>query len=319
MLCNREIELMDRAKMSGLQSDKLCKLIKWLYEKSPFYRPKLDELGLNPDNFSGISDVAKLPFTTRSDLAGQYPYGLLTFPLSSVVRLHITGREAPVAVAYTGGDIGKWLEMLARTLVAGGLNSTGVIQIIADYGLQPEGLGLHYAAEATGATVLPAALLGPEEQLKTIEQFGVTALAAAPACLLTLADTARSLGLDPCSLPVSTLFVISGNPDGKLNARLADCFKASVFDIYTVNELIGPGIAGGCPGNCGLHIQEDYFYPEIIDPVTGLEKAEGETGELILTSLGKEAMPVLRYRTGQRAALDRKPCACGRTLARLLF
>ncbi|WP_175455992.1 phenylacetate--CoA ligase family protein [Dendrosporobacter quercicolus] len=311
---------MDRSAMTSLQSAKLHKLIRRLCDKSPFYQEKLAELALGPDCFTGISDLAKLPFTTRSDLVNHYPYGLLTFPLSSVARIHITGRGAqPVAVAYTSGDIAKWLEMLARTLVAGGLNPGGVIQIIADYGLQPEGLGLHYAAEITGATVLPAALLPPETQLATLAQFGVTALAAAPEYLLALAEAARALAIDLQALPVSTVYIISSRPDNKLSAEIAGCFNAAAVDVYTVNELIGPGVAGGCPANCGLHIQEDYFYPEIINPLNGEVKAEGETGELVLTSLGKEAMPVLRYRTGRQAVLNRAPCACGRTLARLLF
>ena len=317
MLCNREIETMTRAGLIELQTGKLRKLMKWLYEKSAFYSPMLDELALVTEQLE-LADLAKLPFTTHEDLAGQYPYGLLTFPLSSVARVHTIGQQSPVAVAYTSGDIGKWLEMLARTLVAGGLNPTGTLQIAADYGLQPEGLGLHYAAEAIGATVLPAGIQEPAEQIKLIEQFGVTALAASPAVLKRLAESAEEIGMDLHSLPISTIYAITTEIDALHHSDLAAQFNATVIEIYSVPELLGPGIAGTCSAHNGLHIQEDYFYPEIVDPVTGKAMAEHEQGELVLTTLGKEAMPVLRYRTGLFAALDRTPCTCGRTLARLI-
>lgn len=317
MLCNQEIETMTRAGLIKLQTEKLRKLTKWLYEKSTFYSSKLDELALEPECME-LADLARMPFTTREDLTNQYPYGLLTFPLSSVVRVHTIGQQSPVAVAYTSGDIGKWLEMLARTLVAGGLNPTGTLQIAADYGLQPEGLGLHYAAEAIGATVLPAGIQEPARQFKLFEQFGVTSLAASPGVLKQLADSAGQLGLDLCALPISTIYVITTEIDAQHHAELAAQFNAAIIEIYSVPELIGPGIAGTCSAQNGLHIHEDYFYPEIIDPITGTGMAEHETGELVLTTLGKEAMPVLRYRTGLIAALDRTPCTCGRTLARLI-
>jgi phenylacetate-CoA ligase len=316
MLCNREIETMTRAEMTKLQTSKLQKTVKWLQEKSTFYQEKLDKLGVRPDELE-LADLTGLPFTTKEDLAGHYPYGLLTFPLSAVVRMHTTGEAVPVAVAYTSGDIGKWLEMLARSLVAGGLNPTSVLQIAAGYGLSPEGFGLHYAAEVIGATVIPAGDLEPLEQLKQIEDFGVTFLAASAGQLLQLAEAARQAGIDLQALPVSTVYAIRTQVETGLTAQLAELYRADVIEIYGVNELIGPGIAGGCPARNGLHIQEDYFYPEIIDPVTGVLKAEGEFGELVLTSLGKEAMPVLRYRTGQLAALEHAPCSCGRTLVRL--
>lgn len=317
MLCNREIETMTRAGLIKLQTEKLRKLMKWLCEKSSFYGPKLDELALSSDELE-LADLTKLPFTTREDLASQYPYGLLTFPLSSVARVHTVGQQSPVAIAYTSGDIGKWLEMLARTLVAGGLNPTGTLQIAADYGLQPEGLGIHYAAEAIGATVVPAGIQEPAEQIKLIEQFGVTALAASPAVLKQFAASAEEIGIDLGSLPISTIYAITNEIDALHQAGLAAQFNAVVIEIYSVPELIGPGIAGTCSAHNGLHIHEDYFYPEIIDPVTGEAMPEQEEGELVLTTLGKEAMPVLRYRTGLLAALDRTPCTCGRTLARLI-
>ncbi|MEG6584301.1 phenylacetate--CoA ligase family protein [Dendrosporobacter sp. 1207_IL3150] len=320
MICNPQIETMNGEAMKSLQTEKLKKVIKWIYEKSFFYQCKMDELRLKPEDISNLSDLAKLPFTTRADLADNYPYGLLTFPVSSVVRVHTIGNLQPVAVAYTSGDISKWLEMLARTLVAGGLNPTSVLLIAANYGLSSEGLGLHYAAELIGATVVPASVIEPSEQLKAIETFGATAIAGDAGYLLELANKAAELGIKPQNLPISTIYAIITNLErNNVSEKLTESFNAKVIEIYSVNELIGPGIAGRCSAEHSLHIHEDYFYPEIIDPLTGEIKPEGETGELVLTTLGKEAMPIIRYRTGHFTAIDRTLCPCGRTLAKLIY
>jgi len=319
VFCNPAIETMGRDEMTSLQTDKLGKLIKWLHEKSSFYRAQMEQTGLGLADIKTMTDLVKLPFTTEDDLVANYPYGMLTFPMSTVARLHtIRNSGRPIAVAYTSGDIGKWMEMLARTLVAGGVNPTTVFLVALDYGLSPAGLGMHYATELTGATVIPSGQLAAAEQFQLIEQYGVTALAAEPQYLLQLAAAAREMGRNVRELPLTAIFVVSDRLRNACCAEIVEQFGVNAIQIYSNPKLIGPGIAGGCPAN-GLHIQEDYFYPEIIHPVTGELLPDGEQGELVLTTLGKEAMPVVRYRTGECAALERGVCACGRTLARLII
>lgn len=317
MYCNKEIETMDRAGIRNLQLMKLQKMLRWTYEKSEFYRNQMQMAGLRPEDVRSLEDLSRLPMTTREQLAAHSPFGLLTGPVSGVMRLHLVGEgERLVARAYNSGDLGRATEMTARALVAGGVSVASIIEICGEC-MDSNALGIQYAAEVLGATVVPAVGMKLERQVHMMDKFRVTDVFGNPQQILQLMVAAQALDYDLRNMSVTRVFSVNTSLRNTVSEHIASRFGVNVFNLYSLPELSTPGLACECEAKCGMHIQEDYFYPEIVSLAGGDPVEDGRMGELVLTSLASEAMPVLRFRTGQLASVDREPCACGRTLLRM--
>lgn len=312
---NKPVETMPVEAMQELQLGRMKELVARVYRNVPFYRDRLTANGIVPEDIKSLADIAKLPMTTKQDMRDNYPYGLLAVPLREISRFHsssgTTGRAT--AVAYTKNDLAMWAESLARTLAAGGLGPDSVFQIAVNYGMFTGGLGMHYAAETVGAAIVPASSGNPIRQTILMQDFGVTDIIITPSYALHLAETMLQQGIDPKSLGLKAVFCGAEVWTEAMRVEIERLYGAPAYDVYGLSEIIGPGVATDCRCQDGLHFHEDLFYPEIIDPVTGEVLPEGETGELVITTLTKEGMPMLRYRTRDLTALERKSCACGRT------
>ncbi|SHJ72857.1 phenylacetate--CoA ligase family protein [Propionispora hippei] len=319
MYWNQPIETMEVGRLRELQAQRLRELVAALYHKSAFYRSRMQERGLLPEDISTLADIAKLPFITKQDMRDNYPYGLFAAPLSEIVRVHAssgtTGR--PTVVGYTKKDIGIWSEVMARSLAAAGVTKQSFIQIAYGYGLFTGGLGMHYGAELLGASVIPASSGNTARQILLMKDFGTTAIACTPSYALYIAETMREMGINPedTSLKVG---IFGAEPWSEhMRHEIEEQLGIKAIDIYGLSEIIGPGVACECQVQNGLHINEDHFYPEIINPLTEEVMGEGEKGELVITTLTKEGMPMLRYRTRDLTILRRDICECGRTLVRM--
>lgn len=319
MYWNQPIETMEAEPLQALQSQRLRDLVAVLYHKSSFYRSGMQQLGILPEDIKGIADIAKLPFITKQDMRDNYPYGLFTVPVSEIVRVHAssgtTGR--PTVVGYTKRDIGIWSEVMARSLRAAGVTNQSFIQVAYGYGLFTGGLGVHYGAELLGASVIPASSGNTQRQIMLMNDFGTTAIACTPSYALYIAETMREMGIDPqtSSLKVG---IFGAEPwSENMRREIEEQLGIKAIDIYGLSEIIGPGVACECEAQQGLHINADHFYPEIINPLTGEQLPAGEKGELVITTLTKEGMPMLRYRTRDLTTLNYERCACGRTLVRM--
>ncbi len=305
--------------LRALQLDRLRKIVKRAFENVLLFRQRMEERGLTPDDLGSLDDLAALPFTTKGDLRDTYPFGLFASPLEEVVRLHAssgtTGR--PIVVAYTKEDVAVWTSVMVRSFAACGLHAGDIIQNSYGYGLFTGGLGAHYGAEGLGATVIPISGGNTDRQIQVMRDFGVTAICCTPSYFVHLVERAGELGVDLKSLPLRAgIFGAEPWTDGmRKHAETAAGIRA--FDIYGLSEIIGPGVAIECPCQNGLHIFEDHFYPEIIDPDTGHSLPAGAEGELVLTTLSKFAMPMIRYRTRDITSLEVEPCECGRSLRRM--
>jgi len=305
--------------LHDLQLHRLQVVVTRAYEHVRLFRQRLDERGLRPDHIRTLADIAKLPFSLKSDLRDHYPFGLFASPMADVVRLHASSGTTgkPIVVAYTAGDLDVWKNVIVRTLAAAGVRRGDIIQNCYGYGLFTGGLGLHYGAEAMGATVIPMSGGNTDRQIMVMKDFGVTAVCSTPSYFLHLADEAQKQGVDLHALPLR-VGVFGAEPWSEgMRQRIQCLANIRAQDIYGLSEIIGPGVAGECALQCGLHIFEDHFYPEIINPDSGEVLPDGATGELVLTTLSKEAMPMIRYRTRDLSRLVTEPCACGRTLRRL--
>ena len=312
-------ESMPREDLDQLQLERLQTTLQRVHRSVAFYRGRFEEQGFDPGDFRALEDLRRLPFTTRAELATHHPYGLFAVPLREVVRLHAStasgGRQ--VVVGHTTRDIRTWGELAARVLVAGGVTRDDVVQIAFDYGIFPDGFGFHYGAERIGASVIPTSAARMTHQLEIMRDYRSTVLIAPPSVARSLADHLVTEAVDP-----KTLFLrvgifsaeIWGEP---LRRDLETRLLIHAADAYAVGEVMGPGVAGECAARAGLHLQEDHFLAEIVDPATGAVLPAGATGELVLTTLTREAFPLIRYRTGDLTSLDPAPCACGRTLARI--
>lgn len=316
---NKPAETMEREEMSSLQAGRLKEIVTRLYRQQPFYRSKMQEQGLLPEDINSLDDIRKLPFTTKQDMRDNYPYGLFAVPMSEIVRIHAssgtTGR--PTVVGYTKRDIGIWSEVAARSLVSAGLSKQSCIQVAYGYGLFTGGLGIHYGAELLGASVIPISSGNTARQIMLMKDFGTTALACTPSYALYIAESMRDMGIEPqaTSLKVG---IFGAEPwSERMRQEIEAQLGIKAIDIYGLSEIIGPGVAIECSQQDGLHIFEDHFYPEIINPVTGEVLPDGEKGELVITTLTKEGMPMIRYRTRDLSVLYREKCACGRTLVRM--
>jgi phenylacetate-CoA ligase len=277
----------------------------------------MDERGLTPASIRSLEDLPKMPFTVKTDLRDTYPFGLFASPMEEIVRLHASSGTTgkPIVVAYTKSDLDVWSEVMVRAFVACGMHRGDVLQNAYGYGLFTGGLGAHYGGEALGATVIPISGGNTERQLMVMQDFGVTAISCTPSYFLFLIESARETGVDLSKLRVG---VFGAEPWSEaMRERIQEESGIRAHDIYGLSEIIGPGVGIECQQQRGLHIFEDHFYPEIIDPDTGEVLPEGKEGELVLTTLSKQAMPMIRYRTRDITAIVSDRCACGRTLRRI--
>jgi phenylacetate-CoA ligase len=316
---NKEIECMDRDRLRDLQGERLRATVRRAYDHVPFYRKKLDEVGLNPDDIRTINDMSKIPFTTKDDLRDNYPFNLFAVPLEEVVRIHAssgtTGKQT--VVGYTRNDIETWSEVMARTLGAGGTTKGDIVQNAYGYGLFTGGLGAHYGAERIGASVVPISGGNTKRQLQIMEDFGSTVLCCTPSYALFLGEAAAEQGLDTSKLPLKVGFFGAEPWTDSMRREIEAKLAIDALDIYGLSEVIGPGVSYECMEKAGLHVNEDHFYPEIIDPVTGESLPDGSKGELVFSCITKEALPLLRYRTRDITFLYDQPCECGRVFRRM--
>ena len=316
---NPEIETMDRGELLELQNERLQIVINQAYSNVDFYRRKFDEAGLNPDDVKSLDELKKIPFTTRKDLMENYPYGMFAVPLRDVVRLQfplgLYGN--PIVIGYTRKDLEIWRELVARIMVGIGINEHDIIQVAFNYGLFLGAIRFNQSAELIGAAVVPTSIASAEVQLRIMKDFRSTVLASTPSFALHIMETMQRKGIDPQSLSLK-IGLLGAEPwSEEVQKIVEENLRVKAYDIYGVMELVEPGVAGECTARAGLHIFEDHFLPEIIDPVTGQALGPGQEGELVLTSLTTSAYPLLRYRTSDVTTLHTEPCSCGRTLARM--
>lgn len=319
MIWNQEIECMEFRKLEKLQLDRLRKLVAYLRERSSFYREKFAGVGISDGTIKNLSDLKKFPFTRKTDLRDNYPFGLFCVDLKEVREIHASSGTTgnPTVVAYTKNDIGIWSEVMARCLAIAGATSEDIVQNAYGYGLFTGGLGVHYGALELGAAVVPMSSGGTKRQLKLMHDFKTTVLTCTPSYSLFMAEEAREMGIDPRKSPIR-IGVLGAEPWSEgLRREIEAAWDMTALDIYGLSEVIGPGVAQECPEKKGLHIHSDVFLPEVIDPATGEDRPEGEDGELVITTLTKEANPLLRYRTGDIVSIASEPCGCGRTLPRI--
>jgi phenylacetate-CoA ligase len=307
------------SQMRGLQLARLRATVRRAYQHVDLYRQRMDQRNVSPDDIRTLEDVARLPFTLKTDLRDTYPFGLFASPLEEVVRLHASSGTTgkPIVVAYTQHDVSVWTDAMTRTLSACGLGRGDIIQNAYGYGLFTGGLGAHYGAEALGATVIPISGGNTDRQIMVMKDFKVTAICCTPTYFLHLLDRAAEMGVDIRELPLR-VGVFGAEPwSDSLRRRIETGSGIKAYDIYGLTEITGPGVGSECCCQAGLHIFEDHFYPEIIDPESERLVPEGEEGELVITTLSKHAMPMLRYRTRDISAFVTGACPCGRTLRRL--
>ena len=302
-----------------LQLTRLQQIVRHAYDNVEFFRKRMDDMRISPADIKTLSDIQKLPFSKKIDLRDTYPFGLCAVPMSEVVRLHASSGTTgkPIVVAYTREDLDVWSEVMKRGLAGAGLSEKDIIQIAYGYGLFTGGLGAHYGCEALGATVVPASVGNTQRQVMLMRDFGVTGICCTPSYFLHLIEQANLAGIDMCELPVR-VGIFGAEPWSQgMREQLEKGAGIEAFDIYGLSEIIGPGVAIECTEHCGMHIFEDHFYPEIIDPDTGEVLPDGEMGELVLTTLSKYAMPMIRYRTRDLTRIIAEPCKCGRTIRRI--
>ena len=318
MIWNETKECMSRDEIYDLQSKRLKKMVNRVYHNVDFYRKKMQEMGVEPGDIKGVEDIAKLPFTTKDDLRENYPFGLFAVPQSEVVRVHASSGTTGKAtvVGYSRKDIEIWEECVARVLAMAGLDKNDILQVSYGYGLFTGGLGLHYGAENLGATVVPLSSGNTKKQITMMTDFGATAIACTPSYLLHLTEALYETNLIK---DIKLKAAICGAEPWTENMRKEIESKLGIiaYDIYGLSEIMGPGVAADCKYHKGLHVYEDHFIPEVLNPDNLESVKEGETGELVFTTITKEALPLLRYRTKDLTSIDYAKCECGRTQARI--
>lgn len=319
MIWNKEMECADRETMRALQLKKLKETVRYEYDNVPYYREKMDKAGVKPEDIQTLEDIRKLPFITKEDIAANYPTGLFAKPMEEIVRIHASSGTTgkPKIAGYTRNDLALWGECVARAMASAGQDSKSVIQVAYGYGLFTGGLGAHLGAETIGATVLPMSSGNTHKQIMFMQDMKSTALACTPSYALTIAEGIAKAGIDPAELSLkSGIFGAEPWTEG-MRENIEKGLGIKAYDIYGLTEIVGPGVSISCDEHNGMHIQEDYFYPEIIDPETLEPLPDGEIGELVFTTLGKEGFPMIRYRTRDLCYLMREKCACGRTTVRM--
>jgi len=314
-----EFEQMLRPEIKRLQSERLRAIVRHVYANVPFYRKAFDERSVRPDQIRSIDDLPRLPFTAKADFKSTYPYGLLAVPLEQVVRVHASSGTTgkPIVSAYTRNDIATWAEILARALATAGMTSNDVYQNCQGYGLFTGGLGWHYGAELLGATVVPTATGNTRRQITMMQDLGTTVLGSTPSYALIIAETAREMGVDIRENKLRLALCGAEPWSEQMRKDIEERLGVTAFDNYGLTEVIGPGVSAECEYHCGLHVPEDHFIVEIVNPQTGETLPYGETGELVVTTLTKEALPVIRFRTRDITSLNPEPCRCGRTQVRM--
>jgi phenylacetate-CoA ligase len=319
MYWNKRFECMNREELNNLQLQRLQFLVAKLYYNVPFYRNAFQEKGIKPEDVTSLDQLKELPFTTKNDLRDNYPYGLFAVPMIDIVRIHASSGTTgkPTVVGYTRKDISTWAEIMARSLVAAGGDRDSVVQNAYGYGLFTGGLGVHYGCEELGASVIPISGGNTNRQLMLMKDFGTTMLTCTPSYAILLGETMIEQGIDTNDLKVKSCIFGAEPWSENMRIEIEKLLNVKAFDIYGLSEIIGPGVGIECECQNGLHIWEDHFIPEIIDPSTGEVLPYGETGELVITTLTKEGIPLLRYRTRDITHLDVTPCMCGRTHLRM--
>ena len=315
----KDIETMPRRAIEALQLERLKAIVNYAYDNVPFYKRKIDAVGVKPSHIRTLKDVRLLPLTTKDDFRDNYPYGLFARPMRDIVRVHASSGTTgkPVVVGYTKNDLDVWSDIVARFIVASGGRSDDIVQNAFGYGLFTGALGLHMGWEKVGATVVPISSGNTERQIMLMQDLGVTALVATPSYGLYIGETMARMGVDPSALKLRLGFFGAEASTKETHEQLAKLLHITTNDNYGLTEVMGPGVAGECALKTGMHIAEDHFLAEIVDPDTFEPLPEGETGELVLTTLTKEGVPVLRYRTKDLTRIIKQPCPCGRTMARM--
>ncbi|MGA7826545.1 MAG: phenylacetate--CoA ligase [Geobacteraceae bacterium] len=312
-------ECMPREDLEQLQLERLQATLNRAYRSVACYRKKFDEAGINPEEIRSFDDLSQLPFTTKEDLRLNYPYGMFAVPLREVVRIHsssgTTGK--PTVVGYTKNDITMWSNLVARFMTAAGVTHDDVVQIAFGYGMFTGAFGLHYGSETIGASVIPMSAGNTEKQIMIMQDYRSTVLVSTPSYAITLASRMEQLGIDPKSLSLKVGLFGAEPWSEAMRKEIESRLFISATDNYGLSEIIGPGVAGECEFKCGMHLSEDAFIAEIIDPETGKVLPRGSVGELVLTTLTKEAFPMIRYRTRDITGLDYEKCQCGRTMVRM--
>ena len=319
MIWNKKYECMKRDELQDIQLKRLKETVERVYKAVPYYRNLMDNKGVKPDDIKSLQDITLLPFISKQHLRDNYPFGLFTVPMSEVVRIHsssgTTGK--PTVVGYTYKDINTWSELLARTLTCAHTDKNSVVQIAYGYGLFTGGLGVHYGAERVGASVIPISGGNTQRQIMLMQDFGTTVLACTPSYALFMGEVLEEMGVKKEDIKLKS-GVFGAEPwSDNMRKKIEEKLGIMAIDIYGLSEIIGPGVASECPAQEGLHIFEDHFIPEIIDPETEEQLPPGATGELVFTTITKEAFPVLRYRTRDITSLNYETCECGRTMVRM--
>jgi phenylacetate-CoA ligase len=319
MMWNAKQETMPREDLAQVQIERLQSTLNRARRTVAFYREAFDRAGIRVEDVRTLADFARLPFTRREDLRSSYPYGMFAVPLRDIVRIQCTSGTTgrPVVVGYTPNDVRTWSECVARVLAAGGVTQHDVVQVAFTYGLFSGGLGFHYGAERIGASVVPASSGPLERQVMIMRDFKTSAVACTPGYAIALADAITAAGIGPGDLSLRVGFFGAEPWSEALRGRLESRLGIRAIDNYGLTEVLGPGVSFECEERRGLHLNEDHFIAEVVDPATGALRAAGEEGELVLTTITKEGFPLIRYRTGDLTSLDDRPCPCGRTLARM--
>lgn len=319
MFFQKEAETMSRREIEALQLERLRHQVDYCIRNVPFYAKRLGEAGITPEKIKSLSDVQYIPMTTKADIRDQYPYGLFAVPMKKIVRIHASSGTTgkPTVVGYTRRDIENWSDCVARLCAAVGVTDEDVAQISFGYGLFTGALGLHYGLEKLGCAVIPISSGNTEKQAMILKDFGTTVLISTPSYAMYMSEVAHSLGISRDELKLRIGLFGSEGCTNELRDKIEAGLGVFSTDNYGMSELMGPGVSGECEHRCGLHINEDHFLAEIIDPETGAPRPYGESGELVITTLTKEGIPLLRYRTKDISRLNPEPCACGRTFVRM--
>jgi len=316
---DQEKECMTRDNLEKLQLRRLKETVFRSYAFVPAYRAKMDAAGIKPEDVNTLGDLPRLPFTTKQEMRDNYPFGLFAVPMTEVVRIHASSGTTgkPSVVGYTRKDVDTWADLMARALVSTGADKRSVIQVAYGYGLFTGGLGAHYGAERLGASVIPASGGNTQRQILLMQDFGSTHLACTPSYALFIAEVMQDMGIKPASLKLKAGIFGAEPWSEKMRTEIENKLQIKAYDIYGLSEIMGPGVAIECPFRTGLHIAEDNFLVEIIDPVTEEVLPEGSLGELVITTITKEAIPMIRYRTRDLTTLSSSECPCGRTHVRM--
>ncbi len=316
---SREYEAMLREDLGQLQVERLQATINRVIRNVAFYRDRFERERLAPEQIRSLSDLERLPFTTKDDLRRAYPYGMFAVPLRDIVRIHSTSGTTgkPIVVGYTRNDLSVWASLTARVLTAAGITASDLVQIAFNYNITTAALGFHYGAERLGASVVPASVEDISTQITIMRDYKTSALVGAPGYALQIAAALSELGIHPEELHLRTA-VLGAEPWSEgLRAQIEQGLRVRAFDNYGTTEIMGPGVSFECEARAGLHVNEDHFIVEVVNPGSGQRLPEGEVGELVFTTITKQGFPLIRFRTGDLASLTSEPCSCGRTIARM--